>query len=116
MATAVVEKNGRSGTHVILSLVGKIDGKDDRMYEIGLFHTPRDDDEASRMMGKLSGILVYHLNQFVSENIHALTPKGELEAQLRNRTAQHDGGEGAAMDDLLNTYVEDAEKSNGDYE
>ena len=116
MANARVEQNDRSGTHVILSLVGKIDGNDDRIYEIGLFHTPRDDDEASRMMGKLSGILVYHLNQFVSENIHALTPKGELEAQLRNRTAQHDGGEGAAMDDLLNTYVEDAEKSNGDYE
>ena len=98
------------------ALVGKIDGNDDRIYEIGLFHTLRDDDEASRLMGKLSGILVYHLNQLVSENIHALTPEGELEAQLRNRAAQQDGGEGAAMDDLLNTYVEDAEKSNGDYE
>ena len=68
-------------------------------------------------MGKLSGILVYHLNQFVSENIHALTPEGELEAQLRNRAAQQDGVEGAAcLDDLLNTYVDIAEKGNGDYE
>lgn len=82
---------GCEGIFVDLSLVGSFDGSQKERCSIGTFKTLRDDAEASRLMGQLCGVLMYHTSKYVNKNIHRYTPKQELEAELRRKVSRLKG-------------------------
>lgn len=76
---------GCEGIFVNLSLAGDFDDSSKNQCSIGTFKTLRDDVEASRLMGQLCGVLMYHATKYVNENIHRYTPTRQLEAELRRK-------------------------------
>jgi len=79
---------GCEGIYVDLSLVGCFDDSGKDRCSIGTFKTLRSDAEASRLMGQLCGVLMYHTTQYVNENIHRYTPAKELHAEQVRKAAQ----------------------------
>lgn len=78
---------GCEGIFVNLCLEGQFDESGNHRCSIGTFKTLRDDAEAWRLMGQLCGVLMYHTAKYVNENLHRYTPKRELEAELRRKSA-----------------------------
>lgn len=79
---------GCEGIYVDLSLVGSFDDSGKNRCSIGTFKTLHSDAEASRLMGQLCGVLMYHTTQYVNENIHRYTPAKELHAEQVRKADQ----------------------------
>lgn len=79
---------GCEGIYVDLSLVGSFDDSGQKRCSIGTFKTLRSDAEASRLMGQLCGVLMYHTTQYVNENLHRYTPARELYAEQMRKASQ----------------------------
>lgn len=79
---------GCEGIFVDLSIVGNFDDSGKDRCSIGSFKTLCSDAEASRLMGQLCGVLMYHTTQYVNENIHRYTPTKELHAEQVRKAAQ----------------------------
>lgn len=79
---------GSEGIFVNLSLIGSFDVSEKERCSIGTFKTLRSDAEASRLMGQLCGVLMYHTTQYVNENIHRYTPTKELHAEQVRKATQ----------------------------
>lgn len=82
---------GCEGIYVELYIEGEFDDSGKTHCSIGTFKTLRDDAEASRLMGQLCGVLMYHTAAYVNENLHRYTSKRELEAELRRKVSQQEG-------------------------
>ena len=82
-----VMEPGCEGIYVDLFLEGQFGESENDRCSIGTFKTLRDDAEAYRLMGQLCGVLMYHTAKYVNENLHRYTPKRELEAELRRKSA-----------------------------
>ncbi|CUP97469.1 Uncharacterised protein [uncultured Flavonifractor sp.] len=82
---------GCEGIYVDLSLVGCFDDSGKKRCSIGTFKTLRSDAEASRLMGQLCGVLMYHTTQHVNENLHRYTPARELYAEQLRKAARTSG-------------------------
>ncbi len=69
------------GIYLDLLLEGSFDVTDRTRLPIGTIKTLRQDQEACELMGRLCGLLMYHGNAYVHDNIHRYTPQKELERE-----------------------------------
>ena len=62
---------------------------------IGTIKTLRQDQEACELMGRLCGLIMFHGQAYVNENIHRYTPQKELEreyARILEKRKYNEGG------------------------
>lgn len=80
-----LEFGGSEGIYITLYLRGDFDKTEDKRCELGTIKTLEDRLDACKLMGKLCGILMYHGGEYINENIHRYTPKGELEHEWERK-------------------------------
>lgn len=83
------------GIYLDLLLEGSFDATDRTRLPIGTIKTLGEDQEACELMGRLCGLLMFHGNAYVNDNLHRYTPLKELEreyARILEKRKHHEGG------------------------
>ncbi len=78
---AVPNFGGSEGIYIDCFIQGSFGGEKKTM-SLGTMKTLRTDLDACKVMGEVCGILLYHENQYVNENLHRFMPKREIEGIL----------------------------------
>lgn len=74
---AIVNTGNSEGIYIDCLLYGNFDSSEDTRVSVGTFKTLRDDVEAYKIMGELSGAMVAYAHMFVNRNIERYTPEKE---------------------------------------
>lgn len=77
-----VNFGGSEGIYVDCYLKGKFDENGRKTCHIGTIKTLSEDMEGCKIMGELCGILLYHKNRYVSENLYRFESPQEIEKML----------------------------------
>lgn len=85
---------GCEGIYLDLLLEGSFDATDRTRLPIGTIKTLREDQEACELMGRLCGLLMYHGNVYINDNIHRYTPQEELEREYERMLEKQKCNEG----------------------
>ena len=83
------------GIYLDLLLEGSFDATDRTRLPIGTIKTLGEDQEACELMGRLCGLLMFHGNAYVNDNLHRYTPLKELEreyARILEKRKYNEGG------------------------
>lgn len=73
-----VNFGGSEGIYLDCSLMGKFDDSGRHSLYVGSLKTLYTDLDACKIMGELSGALMYYASCYVNKNIHRYTPDSEL--------------------------------------
>ena len=74
----ITDYGGSEGIYLDCSLMGKFDDSGRHSLYVGSLKTLYTDLDACKIMGELSGALMYYASCYVNQNIHRYTPDSEL--------------------------------------
>lgn len=78
----VVNFGGSEGIYIDCMLKGEFDEYDHTRRDAGTLKTLKTDLDACKIMGELCGVLMYHNNRYVNENLYLFSPTAEIECGI----------------------------------